>query len=402
MSNIKSFSAKNNTNYIIILIILILVGAYVIYALTRPMPKLTIKSNDITSPTYNGNFVWPSYGQSAIGAKGYGVLSTHGEQIAKPIASIAKTILALAITKERPLALGEQGPNIPITQIDIDLYNDAVKNNGSNVPVTIGENLSQYQALQALLIPSGDNIAETLAIWAFGSQQQYLDYANNMVANWGLTNTRMADASGLSPQTVSSAHDLIIIGEKIMNDPVLSKIVSQQDVELPVVGKVKNYNTLLGQNGVTGIKTGNTDEAGGCLLFSYTKQIDQKDTVLIGVILGASSRYQALIDTTSLIKNNDLNYKYFNIVKKDQIIGTAKTAWDKDINIVAKNDLTVLMVPGEKVEITPLINEINKTLNKNTEVGKISAKYLDSNISVPVILDEKIPTPPILWRLFHL
>lgn len=398
-NKISSREAKSNLSFLVVIIIII--GGYILFALTRPMPAITTSAEDITSPSFSGNFNWPSYGESAVGAQGFGLLATHGEQVSKPIASIAKTILALAILKEKPLAKGEPGPSIVMTQNDLNLYNEAVKQNGSNVPVELGENLSEYQILQALLIPSGDNIAETLAIWAFGSQENYLTYANKMVTDWGLDQTHLADASGLSPQTVSSAEDLVTTGEKIMASPVLTEIVNQQEVDLPVVGKVKNYNTLLGQNGIVGIKTGNTDEAGGCLLFSYINQVDSKDTTIIGVILGAPSRYQVLTDTTGFIKSNADNYKYFEIAKKDQVVGIAETPWGKKINVIAKEDFSLLMVPGEKVQVKVSLNSINKSLEKGSEVGNIAVEYNTNTITVPAVLGEKITSPPIWWRLFH-
>lgn len=401
MKNYKSIITKTKPNLILFIIILLIFSGYIVFALAKPFPALTPLSDNITSPTFSGNFNWPNYGQSAIGSQDFGVLATNGEQTSRPVASIAKTILALAVLTEKPLNINESGPNIAITQNDIDLYKEAIKQNGSNVPVALGENLSEYQALQALLIPSGDNIAETLAIWAFGSQQKYLDYANNMVADWGLTQTHLADASGLSPQTVSSAHDLIVIGQKTLASPVLVQIVSQQEVDLPIVGKVKNYNTLLGQNGVNGIKTGNTNEAGGCLLFSYNQQIDQKNTTLIGIILGAPNRYQALIDTSSFIKSNVTNYKYSSVIKKDQIIGSVNTPWGSKINILAKDELSLLTVPEEKIEIEITLNNIKSTKNKNDVIGQITVRYLDNSKTVPAILAGEVAPASIIWKLLH-
>lgn len=381
--------------------LVILIFAYIIVVIFMlPMPKLTPTINEIPPPAA-ATFVWPSYGESAVGAVGYGVIGTNGEQTTHAIASIAKTVLALAVLRERSLNIGEQGPSITITDKDIEYYRAALSQNGSVVPVAVGEILTEYQMLQALLIPSGDNIADTLAVWAFGSMDNYLNYANKMVTEMGLKQTHLADASGLSPQSASSAQDLVILGEAIMQNPVLAEIVNQVQVELPVLGKANNYNTLLGQNDVVGIKTGNTDEAGGCLLFSAKKNIDGKDTIIVGVILGATNRYQVLLDTNSFLKNNLANFKYINIISSGQVAGSLSTPWGKKIDIIAKDNLPILLTSNQKITISSDNDIITKPLSEGTQVGTISIEYSSTKISVPLVLKEKISTPPIWWKLLH-
>lgn len=400
-NNNKLIGVKAKTNLPILIILFLITGGYFLFALTRPMPKLTVVSENISVPSFSGSLSWPSYGQSAVGAQNFGVLATSGEQISKPIASIAKTVLALAVIKEKPLTLGQQDPNIVITDKDINFYKEVVKQNGSNVPVELGENLNQYQAFQALLIASGDNIADTLATWAFGSVENYLIYANKMVKNMGLNQTYLADTSGLNSQTVSSAQDLVKIGERLLNEPVLAEIVNQAETELPVVGKVKNYNTNLGQEGIIGIKTGTTDEAGGCLLFAAKKNVSGQDATIIGAILGAPNRYQVLTDTRIFLKSNDNNFQYQQVLEANQVVGNVQTPWGKKINIVAKDKLDLLMVPGEKISINISIDKIDNALSANTTVGSIVASYGSNSLSVPAILETKIPSPPIWWRLTH-
>lgn len=383
-----------------ILVVLLLVLIYVAVAYFLPMPEINASAVDLQAPKNTTTFSWPNKNESAVGVTGYGVISTNGEQTSKPIASIAKTVLALAVLKEKPLKIGEQGPSITMTDQDVKFYKDALAQNGSVVPVEAKEVLSEYQVLQALLIPSGDNIADTLAVWAFGSTNDYLTYANKMVSDMGLKNTHMADASGLSPQSVSSAEDLVIFGETFMQNPVLAEIVGQDKVTLPIVGEVKNYNTQLGQNGVVGIKTGNTDEAGGCLLFSAKENIAGKDIIVVGAILGDTNRYQVLIDTNTFLKNNVANFKFVTLVKAGQVVGTYSTPWGKKIDILAKEDLTILST-DEKLEIKTSFDSTKKSLAKDTQVGTISAEYGQTKVSVPAVLKDKISRAPIWWKVFH-
>jgi D-alanyl-D-alanine carboxypeptidase (penicillin-binding protein 5/6) len=62
--------------------------------------------------------------------------------------------------------------------------------------------------------------------------------------------------------------------------------VSLSSATLPVAGTVRNTNTLLGQDGFVGIKTGSDDAAGGCFAFRAIRRIDGKRTTITGVVLG--------------------------------------------------------------------------------------------------------------------
>lgn len=269
------------------------------------------------------------------------------------------------------------------------------------MPIELGENLSEYQALQAVLIASADNIADTLATWAFGSIENYLTYVNKMVKEMGLDQTNLADTSGLSPQTVSSAQNLVEIGEKILEEPVLAEIVNQKEANFPLAGILKNYNSILGEEGVVGIKTGTTDEAGGCLLFASKKTINNQNVTLIGAILGAENRAKVLQDTKTFLKNNLGAFQFINPIKTGQIVGTYSTPWGKSINILAKNDLTILAVDKEQITIKSSFDEISVPVSKNKEVGKISIQAGTKNFSIPAVLEEKISKPPFWWKLIH-
>jgi D-alanyl-D-alanine carboxypeptidase (penicillin-binding protein 5/6) len=393
---------KLKKSFIFGIIILILIVAYVIAAISWPFPKIVATSNDITvaQPSVNP-IAWPQYGQSAVGAVDSGLLSSNGDQNAKPIASIAKTMLALSIIKEKPLKLGEQGPTYRFTDKDIELYKSNLAQNGSVVPIALNEDLTEYQMLQALLIPSGDNIADTLAIWTFGSIENYLNYANKLANDLGLKQTHMADASGLSPQTVSSASDLIKLGEKIMQEPVLKEIVGQSQVTLPVLETANNYNTLLGTDGIIGIKTGNTDEAGGCLLFAYTKNINGKDTTLIGVILGATDRARVLSDTFNFVETNANAFGFTDVLAKDTIVGKYATPWGKTVNVVPKDNLSILTTKNNQITVSVALDTINKPLNAGSDVGIITVKSGSETYTVPAQLSEDLTKPSVFWKLTH-
>ncbi|MBW3568574.1 D-alanyl-D-alanine carboxypeptidase [Candidatus Parcubacteria bacterium] len=252
---------------------------------------------------------WPDYGQAAYGAVDEGVLAQSTEKTEPvPIASLAKLITALAVLKQKPLAPGEQGPAITLSEEDVTLYREYVAKSGTVVPVQAGGQITQYQALQATLLRSANNMSDTLVRWAFGSMEEYNTYANEMLDELGLTDTIVADASGYSPLTKSTASDMVNIGLLYMQNPLLREIALQPEATIPFAGVVTNYNALINQDGVTGLKVGYTDEARNTFLVADIRGVNQ-DEISVAAVLGAHSMPTAMKDAKRLLKTGNAGHK---------------------------------------------------------------------------------------------
>src|SRR5262249_58701078 len=110
-----------------------------------------------------GTIAWPASGVSAAGISGIGVLRGPGASQPVPIASVAKVMTAYIILRDHPLGAGEPGPLIVVRPSEAAAYPAQAGNGDSLVPVTAGEQLSERPALEALLLPSADNIPSILA-----------------------------------------------------------------------------------------------------------------------------------------------------------------------------------------------------------------------------------------------
>ena len=156
----------------------------------------------------------------------------------------------------------------------------------SVVSIAAGEQLTERQALQALLLPSANNIAAVLARWDAGSADRFVARMNAAARSLGMTHTRYTDPSGYDDATVSTAADQVRVVDRAMRLPVFASIVATPSATLPVAGTVHNTDTLLGHNGFVGVKTGWTDAAGGCFAFRAIRWIGGKRTTITGVVLG--------------------------------------------------------------------------------------------------------------------
>ncbi len=83
----------------------------------------------------------------------------------------------LVVLEKKPLTGSQQGPTITFTDRDVQIYDQVIANNGSNAPVAAGWKLTERQAIETTMLPSANNYAESLAIWAYGSVPKFLTAA---------------------------------------------------------------------------------------------------------------------------------------------------------------------------------------------------------------------------------
>ncbi len=229
---------------------------------------------------------WPHDGEAAATVEGVGVIGSVGGPKPVPIASVAKIMTAYLTLRAHPLTVGAGGFRLTVTSADVADRKARLAQGQSTVAVAAGEVLSEYQLLEALLIPSANNVAAMLATYEAGSQGAFVTRMNAEAKALRMTNTRYTDASGFTDTTVSTAADQLRLAKVVMRNPVFAGIVDRPTVVLPVAGPVTNFNRLVGTNGFIGIKTGSDSQAGGCLAFADRRAIDGHTVTIVGVVLG--------------------------------------------------------------------------------------------------------------------
>src|SRR5438094_2059883 len=229
--------------------------------------------------------VWPALGQAAVQV-GQSQVQAGPNQHAAAIGSVAKVMTAYLVLRDHPLRPGQDGPTITLTDADVADTDRRRGHEESVVSIAAGEQLTERQALQALLLPSANNIAAVLARWDAGSADRFVARMNATARSLRMTHTRYTDPSGYDDATVSTATDQVRIVDGAMRLPVFASIVAALSAPLPGAGTVHNTNTLLGHNGFVGVKTGSDDAAGGCFAFRAIRWIDGKRTTITGVVLG--------------------------------------------------------------------------------------------------------------------
>jgi serine-type D-Ala-D-Ala carboxypeptidase (penicillin-binding protein 5/6) len=237
---------------------------------------------------------WPSQGQAAV-VFGHGRPAASPDQRPEPIASLAKVMTAYLTLEADPLEGGGEGFTITVSAAEARAVEAEADQGQSVVAVAPGERLTERQLLEALLIPSANNIARMLAERVAGSEADFLAAMNEEAAELGMTETTYTDPSGFDPGTVSTAADQLRLFRRAMTFAAFRQIVSTAEVTLPVAGNLTNFNPLLAA-GYPG-KTGSDSAAGGCLAFFTHVVHHGRPTTAVGVVMGQGHG----TDTTALL-----------------------------------------------------------------------------------------------------
>lgn len=378
------------------------VAVFVGLVLGLPLPSATV---DVTQPdTASGtpaSVVLPPFGVTNIWADGYGTIVDTGGTAALPMASMTKVITALMVLKQHPLSGSDSGPTITFTQTDVDIIDEVIALNGNYSDVGPGDTTTERDALTAMLLKSANNIATSLAVWSYGSMDDYRAATSAWLAENGLVDTTVLDASGLDPGTVSTPADMVEIGRLAMADPVLASIVGTTQVEVPLFGKLTNGNALLGKFGINGIKTGTTDEAGSCLLFAATFSAGGTPVSLVGVTMGGP-RTQAELQPVveQLVGSTEAGFGPLMLTDATTPVATVTTPWHTSAGIVPQDSLSRVVFSDARATYSVALHDI-RAGKKGDRVGTLSVSVNGEDLRTPLVLNGDLGDPGPGWRFSH-
>lgn len=150
---------------------------------------------------------------------------------------------------------------------------DAIRVEGSSMGLQEGDIVTKYALCCGMLLPSGNDAANAAAVRIAGSIEAFADMMNERAQELGLTHTYFVTPSGLEGEGHgSSAYDMALLAREALKNETFRSICSCSEKKVcfgnpPYERYLKNTNKLLTMyDGVYGVKTGFTDEAGRCLV----------------------------------------------------------------------------------------------------------------------------------------
>ncbi|MCX4990287.1 MULTISPECIES: serine hydrolase [unclassified Streptomyces] len=392
-------------------LVLLLVVIFAVAQAFRPLPApgLTLTAGE--TYTFDGGTLdlpWPGQGQSAIEVEGVGSLGTDGKQTPAPVASVAKIMTAYVILQEHPLKGNEDGEKITVDQQAED---ESKLPDESTAAMSKGQQFTERQMLQMLMIPSGNNAARLLARWDSDSKG-FVAKMNAAAKDLGMTNTTYTDPSGLQKTTVSTATDQIKLAKEVMKNDVFRSIVGMAKADVPGLDNTiyNNNDLLVKQVGVIGLKTGSSTPAGGNLVWAATKVVNGKTQTIYGAVMNQNagtgkvwdSLQLALGNSQKLIDKVQKSLITATVVKKGQVVGYVDDQLGGRTPVVATKNMSAVGWPGLKTRLS--IGEGTSAVphsgKAGTVVGQLTVGDGSSQaVKIPVALQSDLAEPGLGAKL---
>ncbi|WP_316769493.1 D-alanyl-D-alanine carboxypeptidase [Streptomyces sasae] len=393
-------------------LVIVLLIVFAVVQTLRPLPQPTLDLTAKDTYTFDGSktdIPWPAGGQAALDVQGIGTFGSSGDQKPVPIASVAKVMTAYIILRDHPLKSGAAGPKIKIDQAAQDQANAGQE---STVDVTAGDSITQREALESILIASANNVARLLARWDAGSEKSFVVKMNATAKKLGMTNTTYTDPSGLTNSTVSTAVDQVKLAKAAMaSEPAFREVAAMMSYDDYKGVNHGNWNQLVGQNNVVGIKTGTTTSALGNLVFAAKKDVNGETRTIIGAVIrqqanasnGNSILKAALNAGDQLIRAAQGALKSATIYKKGDVVGYADDGLGGRTPVVATQDVTAIGWSGLKVKLSFAADKVPHTAKAGTKVGTLTVgDGSGSAVQIPVALQKDLAEPGFTSKLTRL
>lgn len=284
-----------------------------------------------------------------------------------PMASTTKIMTAIVVLENSEL-------NDVVT-----ISKKAAGTGGSRLGLRTNDKITVHDLLYGLMLKSGNDAAVALAEHVGGGIEEFADMMNKKAKELGLINSHFITPHGLDKEKhYTTAYELACMADYALKIPKFKEIVSSKNYNITINARsnlIGNTNELLGNlNGVYGVKTGFTNEAGRCLVTACKRE----DLDIITVVLGADTKKYRTSDSIKLIEYAYKNYEVIDIEKK---IKEQFENW-KQLNC---NRIYINKAKQEKIDLDIESLSYSKIAIKKTDIDNIkmeinSLYYLEAPV----------------------
>lgn len=280
---------------------------------------------------------------------------------------------------------------------------NAVSKGGSQIWLEVGEKMTVNDLFKAVVIASANDACTLLGEYVAGSDSAFVDMMNKRIETLGLKNSHFENCTGLDDEVTnhySCAYDLAVIAKEVMKHKLILKY-STVWLDSLRNGKTElnNTNKMINKyNGMTGLKTGTTSNAGFCLCATATRD----GISFVSVVLGAQTSDERFALTQELLDYGFANYKLDNIKIDNSKLKTVKVKNGVDKSITPKCELNKkLLLPKNSDKITyeySFLDEVKAPVKKGDKLGVITVYSGNKKISsIELKSDKNIKSVTFLY-----
>ncbi len=266
---------------------------------------------------------------------------------------------------------------------------------GSDIWLEPGESMTADDMIKATVVASANDAAVALAEHLSGSEDTFVSQMNDRAAQLGMQDTTFKNCNGLDEEGhITSAYDVALMSRELIKH---EKIFDYTSVWLDNLrgGKTQIVNTnklLKTYKGITGLKTGTTDDAGCCISATATRD----SLSLIGVVLGAATGKQRFADAAALLDYGFSNFAIKKLTVPDNLPQTLPVEGGMQKEAPISCDITANAVVNKAsddeahYEIS-LPEALQAPVEEGEKVGTVLCKIGADEQSFNVLSKEEIP-----------
>lgn len=294
------------------------------------------------------------------------VIWSKNETEPMPMASTTKIMTSL-LALEHMEACGNK---------EIEITDDMVRVEGTSMGLRAGDIVNLEALVQGMLLCSGNDAANAVAIAVGGSVNNFIDLMNEKARMIGMENTKFSTPSGLDKDDHhSTAKDMATLGAYSMENENFLKIASQKSMPVKFLSpnktiRLKNHNKLLRlYDGCIGIKTGFTKRAGRCLVSC----VEKNGARLVCVTLNAPSDWDDHISLYNFGFENTVSQKFCDVGFKISV--PLKNSVEESLECECNSEFSGTFKKGDELKIIRRV-EVPEVLPIPIERGQIVGKVV--------------------------
>lgn len=282
----------------------------------------------------------------------------------------------------------------------VTVSRNAASIRGSSAHLYPDQKIRMIDLLHGLLLNSGNDAAVAIAEHIAGSVEAFVTLMNERARELGLVNTQFKNPHGLDePGHYSSAFDLAVLTDTAMHYPLFAEIVAKREYTSEH-RTFRNTNKLLwSMQGVEGVKTGTTGQAGNCLVAAISGEGMQ----LISVVLGSADRWN---DSVRLLQHGFSGFQRLTVVERGAVLAEFDLpSAMQPIVAVAERPVAVVVRSDRPAEINvrTVLDGLRLPVRAGQRIGTVEVSVAPSGetLSIPLIAQGNVVrrTPlRALWR----
>lgn len=290
----------------------------------------------------------------------------------------------------------------------VEISTESSSMGGSQIFLNRGDKYKVIDLLKGVAMASANDAVVALAEKTYGSKEHFIEAMNKKAESLGLKNTHFVNVHGLDEEGhYSSAYDMSVMARELLKHEKILDFtrVYEEYLTKPDGSQIWLVNTnklVRFYDGVDGLKTGFTQNAGYCLTATGKKN----NLRLISVVMGEESIEKRSSDTVKLLNYGFNTFKVNLIKHKSEILGKVNVQKGKkeNVDVVLVNDLIELLNASDKpsnYKFKILVDKITAPVKKGDVIGKV--KVLNDNgiliSEVDITVNENV-LKANLWDLF--